>query len=992
MYSRKRTLRCFAVLLVALVCRGGCQADALTDAETLVLAADWTPARQVLQSHADPADPAIELVYAYACLSSSDYAKAADAFSRVEPNADRLVAYASQLADKHPGNATALLLKGDALSRAGKYDEALAALDEAVRLDARYALLYDVRGVVREMAFKHEEARADFEKALDLDPKLADALVNLGISATLDEDYVIASQYLDKAIELAPDFGLAYNARGVLNYRVRDWDAAERDFKKARELCPDLAFVSGNLSWLTWSRGNESFKAARAGEGDGRGTTLLASSVECHPVDLGSGRIVNVWEIKNTPLTATQEGMDSVYRYIRDEEFKGSGMPPDWKPEVLIAQHGMGGTAERSKLNFARTALSGGKDFVVYHDTSRDFRWTNPAAAVIPEDVTRRIERGVVAANRVYRKPADMLVESEASRLFGTPKAGSVTFSSLAKDGNLHPDFRVGTTVAYAVPFTDMGIDPALRSKCGAITSLSTDYNVAGVLPNAAFRDIPTVRLTLPDGGAPTHSELCRETWRKGIANPTWETAGLLFRGTDTKTVQNYVDSWKGEPRVYSTDIRATFTEIGTMASMTRSMITNPRSEGVLIACADQQLGQKLISAFDGYKAKWTPETDPVKLKQMAVSGGYSYVNRIGDPVRVSSPPMASFGNDMQSRNWTLPEVRSFNAKLDVVGELPGALNDFLKAGSVATPEWVGKGASIAAWLGPVAADLQSWRQSSLRPQNSKILEKSFDTVCEKLGAVPGVSDYLKAEALRIRRGAAPPSWQEMEYRVDSVCKPVIGMCVAALTDNPKAGLAAAKYAGFVRDALDAFWVEPIQTSSITRQFVTQYRDQCNMLGKRGYQLPTMTEYLNKTGVTDSIRFDRGQLAREDAKAIAWNAQNLTAKPFPGTGAGNLTADFRVPVITSPRAAQVWKTAFPGQFPPDKFGGAAVPDYRLPSTSLPGDKRGGVAMKADVVTGESADTSEMFGGESKTEMSSVPEQSGLVAAYLLFCSFPASGK
>lgn len=94
------------------------------------------------------------------------------------------------------------------------HDEALTALDDAVRLDSRSALIYDVRGVVRALAGRAEDAVADFDKAIELDLKYAEAYANFGLVQLATGNAPGAVESLTQALELAPDFALAYNGRG----------------------------------------------------------------------------------------------------------------------------------------------------------------------------------------------------------------------------------------------------------------------------------------------------------------------------------------------------------------------------------------------------------------------------------------------------------------------------------------------------------------------------------------------------------------------------------------------------------------------------------------------------------------------------------------------------------------------------------------------------------------------------------------------------------
>lgn len=84
----------------------------------------------------------------------------------------------------------------------GKFEEAEAALDKAIKYDKGNYEAYYHRGCARVNAKKYEEAIDDFEKAIELKPDYADAYFNIGRAYVLlnDEDraceyYKLAAKY-----------------------------------------------------------------------------------------------------------------------------------------------------------------------------------------------------------------------------------------------------------------------------------------------------------------------------------------------------------------------------------------------------------------------------------------------------------------------------------------------------------------------------------------------------------------------------------------------------------------------------------------------------------------------------------------------------------------------------------------------------------------------------------------------------------------------------
>ena len=109
------------------------------------------------------------------------------------------------------------------------YQHAIGMFNQAIELDAKYALAY--AGIAD--AYSHlyryadaskenaEKARQASEKAVELDPDSAEARASRGLSLFINEQYAAAEQEFLKAIELNPNlfevyyyFGLAYSSQG----------------------------------------------------------------------------------------------------------------------------------------------------------------------------------------------------------------------------------------------------------------------------------------------------------------------------------------------------------------------------------------------------------------------------------------------------------------------------------------------------------------------------------------------------------------------------------------------------------------------------------------------------------------------------------------------------------------------------------------------------------------------------------------------------------
>lgn len=220
---------------------------------------------------------------------TGDYRAATDAFARLGNPGEttKLLAYTARLAQAHPQSSVAQVLKGDALSRSGKFNEALVCLTDAVRLGPESPLPYDVRGIVRIFADKPDLAIQDFSKAIELDEKFAEAHCSRGIVWFSLGDVDRALNDFDKAIELAPDFALAYNARGQLALAIQEWDAAIADFETATKLAPAIGWIQSNTKLAMWARAQAGLSREVKVMG-GRGSTLVAQTLVIDGAGVGS--------------------------------------------------------------------------------------------------------------------------------------------------------------------------------------------------------------------------------------------------------------------------------------------------------------------------------------------------------------------------------------------------------------------------------------------------------------------------------------------------------------------------------------------------------------------------------------------------------------------------------------------------------------------------------------------------------------------------------
>ncbi len=126
------------------------------------------------------------------------------------------------------------------------YEHAIGMFNQAIALDAKYALAYAGIADAYSHMFRYadashenaENARQASEKAIALDPDSAEARASRGLAMFISEEYTEAEQEFGKAIELNPNLFEAYYYSGLAFTSQGDFDRAVGMYKKAMEVSP----------------------------------------------------------------------------------------------------------------------------------------------------------------------------------------------------------------------------------------------------------------------------------------------------------------------------------------------------------------------------------------------------------------------------------------------------------------------------------------------------------------------------------------------------------------------------------------------------------------------------------------------------------------------------------------------------------------------------------------------------------------------------------
>jgi len=141
-------------------------------------------------------------------------------------------------------------------------DEALANCQKAQQLDDRLPVVYVTLGHIHRNTGKYDLALQEYQRALQLDPRSADAVIGLAESYDSAGRTTDAEAAYRKAIALRPDSWDGYNLLGSFLYDHQRYDEAVAQFRHAIALTPDNAPLYLNLGAVYSDMGDQHYSEA----------------------------------------------------------------------------------------------------------------------------------------------------------------------------------------------------------------------------------------------------------------------------------------------------------------------------------------------------------------------------------------------------------------------------------------------------------------------------------------------------------------------------------------------------------------------------------------------------------------------------------------------------------------------------------------------------------------------------------------------------------
>jgi tetratricopeptide (TPR) repeat protein len=154
---------------------------------------------------------------------------------------------------------------GIVYGKSGRYQEAIEAFKEAIRINPDYAEAHNGLGAIYGQSGKLQEAIEAFKQAIRIKPGFAKPHANLGTAYGKLNRLQEAIQALKQAIRINPDYAEAYGGLGLVYGKSGRYQEAIEAFKEGIQRKPDYAEAYGGLgfAYMSLRKYSEALEASK---------------------------------------------------------------------------------------------------------------------------------------------------------------------------------------------------------------------------------------------------------------------------------------------------------------------------------------------------------------------------------------------------------------------------------------------------------------------------------------------------------------------------------------------------------------------------------------------------------------------------------------------------------------------------------------------------------------------------------------------------------
>ena len=169
--------------------------------------------------------------------------------TKLQQHAEAIDAY-DRAIEINPNSHLAWLNKGNAYFALGKYDEALKSFDRALKIAPESYLTWHNRGsLLRDGKQDYQEAIASYEKATQLNPSFYHAWRDMGLALSQSGQQYLALKSFQTALQIKPEDYQSWVGRGIAFSSLGKIEEAVAAFDRAGEIQPNDPFVWMNKGY-----------------------------------------------------------------------------------------------------------------------------------------------------------------------------------------------------------------------------------------------------------------------------------------------------------------------------------------------------------------------------------------------------------------------------------------------------------------------------------------------------------------------------------------------------------------------------------------------------------------------------------------------------------------------------------------------------------------------------------------------------------------------
>jgi serine/threonine-protein kinase len=361
-------------------------------------------------------------------------------------NLDRAIAALNDAVKEDPRFALGFAQLGEAyrlkyqMDKNSKWiDDALANCEKAQQLDDRLPGVYVTLGKIHRSTGKYDLALQESQRALQLDPRNADAIISLARSYESAGRTADAEAAYRKAIALRPDSWDGYNQLGGFFHDQRRFDEAASQYRHAIDLTPDNAALYLNLGAVYTDIGDPK-RYPEAEE-------MLRKSIAVEPTYPAYANLGNLYNLERKygeAAAATEKALQLndkdymvwgnlaiAYQGLNDKEKEGSA----WDHEIVLLEQAVRDTP-RDAIAQSNLGLLYAKKKLREKAISR----IQSALALLPDDPTVLESVGEAYEDLGDRTQALQYIEKSVQKGYALADLKNVPdLQGLISDPRFHP-------------------------------------------------------------------------------------------------------------------------------------------------------------------------------------------------------------------------------------------------------------------------------------------------------------------------------------------------------------------------------------------------------------------------------------------------------------------------------------------------------------------------------------------------------------------------